>query len=67
MVSMWGSSDLNWSFQVELAGRTAFEHLQKYWDMSPMKYIGNARTPTLVSHSEGDLRCPGLNRGAGSS
>lgn len=58
MVSMWGSSDLNWSFQVELQAGRPFEDLQKYWDMSPMKYIGNARTPTLVSHSEGDLRCP---------
>jgi len=58
MVSMWGSSDLNWSFQVELQAGPPFEDLQKYWDMSPMKYIGNARTPTLVSHSEGDLRCP---------
>ncbi|MCP3905223.1 MAG: S9 family peptidase [Planctomycetes bacterium] len=27
------------------------------WDQSPMKYIGNARTPTLIIHSEGDLRC----------
>jgi dipeptidyl aminopeptidase/acylaminoacyl peptidase len=27
------------------------------WEQSPMKYIGNARTPTLIIHSEGDLRC----------
>jgi dipeptidyl aminopeptidase/acylaminoacyl peptidase len=26
--------------------------------MSPIKYIGNATTPTLVIHSEFDLRCP---------
>ena len=26
--------------------------------MSPMKYIGRARTPTLVIHSEEDHRCP---------
>jgi dipeptidyl aminopeptidase/acylaminoacyl peptidase len=26
--------------------------------MSPMKYIGNAKTPTLVQHYENDLRCP---------
>jgi dipeptidyl aminopeptidase/acylaminoacyl peptidase len=58
MVSMWGSSDLNWSFQVELQSGPPFEDLQKIWDMSPMKYIGNARTPTLVIHNEGDLRCP---------
>lgn len=27
------------------------------WDQSPIKYMGNARTPTLIIHSEGDLRC----------
>ncbi len=27
------------------------------WEQSPLKYLGNARTPTLIIHSEGDLRC----------
>ncbi|MHC5114737.1 MAG: S9 family peptidase [Planctomycetota bacterium] len=27
------------------------------WEQSPIKYIGNCRTPTLIIHSEGDLRC----------
>ena len=57
-VSMWGSSDMNWSFQQVLNDKPPFEDLQKYWDHSPIKYIGNARTPTLVLHNEGDLRCP---------
>ena len=58
LISMWGSSDLNWIFQQELNDRPPFEDLQKFWDHSPMKYIGNAKTPTLVIHSENDLRCP---------
>lgn len=58
LVSMWGSSDFNWVFQQELSNRPPFEDLQKFWDHSPMKAIGNARTPTLVIHSENDLRCP---------
>ena len=58
MVSMWGSSDFNWAFQQELNDQPPFEDLQKYWDQSPIKYIGNAKTPTLVIHSENDLRCP---------
>jgi len=57
-ISEWGSSDFNWNFQEELQAGPPFEDLDKYWDMSPMKYIGNAKTPTLVSHSENDLRCP---------
>ncbi len=28
------------------------------WDMSPLKYVENVRTPLLIIHSEGDLRCP---------
>jgi dipeptidyl aminopeptidase/acylaminoacyl peptidase len=58
LISMWGSSDFNWTFQVELNNKPPFEDLQKFWDHSPMKYIGNARTPTLVIHNEMDLRCP---------
>lgn len=27
------------------------------WASSPIQYMGNARTPTLIIHSEGDLRC----------
>ncbi len=57
-ISMWGSSDFNWAFQVELNNKPPFEDLQKFWDHSPIKYIGNAKTPTLVIHNEFDLRCP---------
>ena len=28
------------------------------WDVSPLKYIGNAKTPTLIIHSDEDYRCP---------
>lgn len=58
LVSMWGSSDFNWAFQIELNNKPPFEDLQKFWDHSPIKYIGNAKTPTLVIHNEMDLRCP---------
>jgi dipeptidyl aminopeptidase/acylaminoacyl peptidase len=58
LVSMWGSSDLNWIFQEVLDDKPPFQDLDKYWQHSPIKYIGNAKTPTLVIHSENDLRCP---------
>ena len=57
-VSMWGSSDMNWVFQQELGNKPPFEDLQNFWDHSPIAYIGNAHTPTLVLHNEFDLRCP---------
>jgi dipeptidyl aminopeptidase/acylaminoacyl peptidase len=58
LVSLWGSSDFNWTFQQDLSNKPPFEDLQKFWDHSPIKYIGNAKTPTLVIHNEMDLRCP---------
>lgn len=58
LVSLWGSSDLNWIFQQVLNDKPPFQDLDKFWEHSPIKYIGNAKTPTLVIHSENDLRCP---------
>jgi dipeptidyl aminopeptidase/acylaminoacyl peptidase len=57
-ISMWGSSDLNWKFQEILGDVAPYENLELFWKHSPIAYIGNARTPTLVIHSENDLRCP---------
>jgi len=57
LISMYGSSDFNWVFQVEFGDKPPWESFENYWRQSPMKYIGNAKTPTLVIHSEQDLRC----------
>jgi len=57
LISMYGSSDFNWAFQIELGDEPPWENLENYWRQSPLKYIGNAKTPTLVIHSERDLRC----------
>ncbi|PIE82567.1 MAG: hypothetical protein CSA11_00095 [Chloroflexi bacterium] len=57
LVSMWGSSDFNWAFQQSIGeNKPPFDNLEKYWTQSPMKYVGNAQTPTLVIHSEADYR-----------
>lgn len=34
------------------------ENEKKFWDRSPMAYIRNAQTPTLIAHGEKDLRVP---------
>jgi dipeptidyl aminopeptidase/acylaminoacyl peptidase len=56
LTSMYGSSDFNWAFQDEFGNEPPWENIENYWKQSPMKYIGNARTPTQVIHSENDLR-----------
>lgn len=58
LTSMWGSSDYNWAFELDLMKQPPYENLQRAWDLSPIKYIGEAKTPTLVIHSELDHRCP---------
>jgi len=57
-ISGWGSKDFNWTFQKMFDDQPPWENVTRYWDRSPMKYIGNATTPTLVIHSQQDLRCP---------
>ncbi len=57
LISMWGSSDFNWAFQQAIGeNKPPFENLETYWAQSPMKYIGGAKTPTLVIHSQADYR-----------
>ena len=57
LISMFGNSDFNWVFQQAFGGKPPWENFEHYWDMSPMKYIANVKTPTLVIHSENDFRC----------
>ena len=58
LISMYGSSDFNWAFENEFGHKPPWENFNSYWKQSPIKYIGNAKTPTLVIHSMNDNRCP---------
>ncbi len=44
-------------FGIIEAPNSGWSHPETLWDQSPLKYMGNAKTPTLIIHSEGDLRC----------
>lgn len=57
LISMWGSSDFNWSFQAIFDDKAPYENLDVLWECSPIKHIGSATTPTLIIHSMQDLRC----------
>jgi dipeptidyl aminopeptidase/acylaminoacyl peptidase len=35
-----------------------FDDFQQYWDSSPLKYVRNVKTPTLILHSDNDFRVP---------
>lgn len=53
-VSALGSSDIGWFFSEQYMGSDP-EHLRQ---QSPLHHVDRVRTPTLVIHSEEDLRCP---------
>ncbi len=53
-VNFEGSADIGWYFGLEYLGGSALEVAAQ----SPLEHVGNVQTPTLVIHSENDLRCP---------
>ncbi|MCK4873893.1 MAG: S9 family peptidase [Phycisphaerales bacterium] len=56
LVSMAGSSDFP-NVPDEYWEGCAWDRPEALWNQSPLKHLGNAKTPTLIIHSEGDLRC----------
>ncbi|HUM35576.1 MAG TPA: S9 family peptidase [Anaerolineae bacterium] len=57
LISMWGTSDFNWTFQEPFGDQPPYVSIENLWACSPLRYLGNAKTPTLVMHSERDMRC----------
>ena len=57
LASIYGTDDIGLtSFDNEMG--TAWEHFERYWELSPLKYVGNVTAPCLIIHSENDHRCP---------
>lgn len=50
-------SDIGHTFTKNEQAAFASEDVDKLWFHSPIKYIGNCKTPTLFVHSEEDYRC----------
>jgi dipeptidyl aminopeptidase/acylaminoacyl peptidase len=57
LLSFFGSSDIGFEDWREFGGRV-WENWDHYLKMSPIYYVRNIRTPLLILHNEGDLRCP---------
>ncbi len=56
LVSMVGSSDIPLVPDHYWPGNS-WDNIETIWEQSPLKHFGNVMTPTLIIHSEGDLRC----------
>ena len=57
-LSTYGTSDIGPQREFEYGDAPPWENPSQYLKQSPLTYIGAAKTPTLVIHSERDLRCP---------
>lgn len=57
-VSMAGTTDVPPPPNSYWPGNPWGEDFENGWKTSPLKYVENVRTPILIIHSEGDLRCP---------
>jgi dipeptidyl aminopeptidase/acylaminoacyl peptidase len=56
--SMYGSSDLGYWIGVYEMGAELHEARERYAAISPLSYVENVKTPTLLLHGENDDRCP---------
>ena len=57
-ISMYAQSDVQRNRQYYLGNKLPYEDFDAYWNQSPLKYIKNAKTPTMIHVVEGDPRVP---------
>jgi len=57
-ISMYAQSDVQRNRQFYLGDKLPYDDHEAYWNQSPLKYIRNARTPTMIHVVEGDPRVP---------
>ena len=57
-LSFYGTSDIGYKFSdVQVAGNP-WEHTDKLWEQSPLRYVAEVNTPLLILHADEDHRCP---------
>ncbi|HKS06606.1 MAG TPA: S9 family peptidase [Gemmatimonadaceae bacterium] len=57
-ISMYAESDVQRNRQYYLGNKLPYDDFDAYWTQSPLKYIKNAKTPTMIHVVEGDPRVP---------
>lgn len=57
-ISMYGESDTQRVRQWYLGDKMYYDDMQNWWRQSPIAYIKNAKTPTMIHVVDGDPRVP---------
>jgi dipeptidyl aminopeptidase/acylaminoacyl peptidase len=58
LYSMYSQSDIHRYMRNYFDGKAPWDNFQGYWDHSPMKFVGNVKTPTMILHGQSDTRVP---------
>jgi dipeptidyl aminopeptidase/acylaminoacyl peptidase len=57
-ISMYAQSDVQRNRQFYLGNQLPYENFDAYWNQSPIKYVKNAKTPTMIHVVKDDPRVP---------
>jgi dipeptidyl aminopeptidase/acylaminoacyl peptidase len=58
LYSMYSQSDIHRYMRLYFNEKAPWDNVQEYWDHSPMKFVGNVKTPTMILHGQSDTRVP---------
>ncbi|MBX3292324.1 MAG: S9 family peptidase [Acidobacteria bacterium] len=56
--SMYSQNDIQRYLRWFYDDKSPWDATELYWDRSPMKYIKNVKTPTMIMHGQNDTRVP---------
>ncbi len=56
--SMYSQNDIQRYLRWFYSDKAPWDATELYWDRSPMKYIKNVKTPTMIMHGQNDTRVP---------
>ena len=58
LYSMYSQTDIHRYLTLFFEMKSPWDNFQEYWDHSPMKYVENVKTPTMILHGQADTRVP---------
>lgn len=56
--SMYSQNDIQRYLRWFYSDKAPWDATDLYWDRSPMKYVKNVKTPTMILHGQADTRVP---------
>ena len=58
LYSMYSQTDIHRYLTMFLGMKSPWDNFQEYWDHSPMRFVNNVKTPTMILHGQADTRVP---------